>query len=105
MCFFILLLCTPQSALSQQRCGSTLQVKHWNAASRIAVLRVGRDCNAQLQALLPLLSRVDKQAVRVRTLHCAGTIRLLSRAAARWLLRQQSALTRTDIQTIAKLKA
>jgi len=51
------------------------QVKYYNAAVRIAIIRVARDYISILANSITFVTQVKSKSVKLRQLHCSGTIK------------------------------
>ena len=50
-------------------------VKYFNSAVKLAIIRVGRDYISILANALTFITTINKRKVKLRQLHCSGTIK------------------------------
>jgi len=62
-----------------------LLVKYFNTAVKLAIIRVGRDYISILSNATTFITAINKRKVKLRQLHCSGTIKK-SEIKARLLL-------------------
>jgi ribonuclease P/MRP protein subunit POP5 len=75
---------------------SGLSIKYWNAVTGLALVRVPREHIQELRVSLTFLTQLKSRQLKVKSLHCSGTIRGCERAAVDylrdWLRNSSSAL-------------
>lgn len=64
---------------------SGLSVKYWNPVTGLALIRVPRQYIKELRASLTFLTQLKSRMLKVKSIHCSGTIRGCEQAAVNYL--------------------
>mmetsp|Transcript_24938 Transcript_24938/g.43811 ORF Transcript_24938/g.43811 Transcript_24938/m.43811 type:complete len:147 (+) Transcript_24938:157-597(+) len=62
-----------------------LSIKYWNPVTGLALVRVPRQFLKELRISMAFLTQLKSRVIKVKSIHCSGTIRACEQAAVKYL--------------------